>query len=147
MKLPEIELTLKFKGAKKSELRQIKTSRDCADIMREIFNADTFDWFEEFVMVCLNQAQKVIGFYKVSSGGMTATLADLRIIATVALNSAATHVVIAHNHPSGSIRPSDADKSLTQRVKDGLALLDIKLIDHIILTDESFFSFSDEGYL
>lgn len=147
MQLPEIELTLKYKGTKKTDLKKINSSKDAAEVLRLIFNADTIEYTEEFIMLCLNQANKVIAFYKVSSGGQTATVADIRVIATIALNSAATNVIIAHNHPSGNTTPSAADKAVTNKIKEGLAILEIKLLEHIILTDESYFSFADEGII
>ena len=145
MKIPQIEISVKYTGAKKSELKKLNTSRDVAQVMRELLNPSTIDWIEEFVMLCLNQERKVIGYYKVSVGGFAGTYADIKVIATIALQCAASSVIVAHNHPSGSLKPSPADIAVTQRIKNGLALLDIKLIDHIIVTDESYYSFTDEG--
>lgn len=88
-----------------------------------------------------------MGYYRVSAGGITGTVADLRIIATVALNCGANQLILAHNHPSGSLQPSSADRTLTEKAREGLALLDIRLLDHLIITDESFFSFANEGLM
>lgn len=147
MKLPEIEISIKYKNALKSELRQLRGSKDVAECLRLIFDPGKIDWCEEFVMLCLNQNNKVIGFYRVSSGGQTASVADIRVIATVALNCTATQVVISHNHPSGGLTPSNADKAVTEKIKNGLAMLDIKLLDHIILTGTDYLSFADEGLI
>jgi DNA repair protein RadC len=141
MSLPEIEISIKFKGAK-SKLQSIHTYDDIIGVLRKIFNADQMDWCEEMVMICLNNNRKLIGYYKVSKGGMQHTVADPRVIATVALQSAATMVIIAHNHPSGVLMPSTNDKEVTLRIRDGLALLDIQLLDHIIMTSEGYFSFA-----
>lgn len=147
MKLPEIILTLQYKGTKKTELKKIDSSRTAAEVLRLFFNDGTINFSEEFVMVCLNTAAQVIGYYRVSKGGMTSTTVDVRIIATIALNCCATNVIIAHNHPSGQLKPSEADKRVTERVKEGLNTLDIKLSEHIILSDEGYFSFADEGMI
>lgn len=147
MKLPQIELTLKYKGTKKSELKQITSSKDCFDIFKLLFDADTFDWTEEMILLCLNQANKVIGYYKVSSGGMTGTVCDPRVVFTIALNCGATGLILAHNHPSGNLKASSADKEVTEKIKQGGKLLDIRLLDHIIITEDNYFSFADEGLI
>lgn len=146
--IPEIKISLSFdKNVKKSELFKIGSSRDAADIFREVFNADTFHWCEEVVMLCLNNSNKVVGFYKISSGGITGTIIDVRMVFTVALNCAATSIIIAHNHPSGTLTASEADKQITRKLKQASEFIDIKLLDHLILTDESYFSFADDGIL
>jgi DNA repair protein RadC len=146
MKLPEIKLTISFdKKVKKSELIQIKSSKDSADLFRTIFNSDTMDWLEECIILCLNRANKVVGFYKLSSGGTTGTVVDPKVVFTIALNCAASAVIIAHNHPSGALRPSSADLQITNKLVAGGKLLDVHVLDHIILTDDSYYSFSDNG--
>ena len=96
----------------------------------------------------LNNANKVKGIYEVSTGGITGTLVDLRIIFAVVLKSLTTAVILAHNHPSGTLRPSEPDKRLTQKIKKAGELFDIKVLDHLILTpDGNYFSFADEGML
>lgn len=145
---PEINLHLSFdKKVKKSELYHVKTALDAYTVFKSVFDADTFDWKEEMVMLCLNRANRVLGFYKVSSGGITGTVVDPRIIFTVALKCGASSIVIAHNHPSGQLIPSEADKSLTQKVKHAGKLMEIHLLDHLIVTDESFYSFAENGML
>ncbi|MBX9886690.1 MAG: JAB domain-containing protein [Flavobacteriaceae bacterium] len=144
--IPEIKISVSFdKILKKSELMKITSSRDAYNIFKRVFNADTFDWCEEVLILCLNNSNKVIGFHKVSSGGMTGTIVDVRMIFTTALNCLATSLIIAHNHPSGTLQPSEADKMITKKIKEAGEFLDIKLLDHLIITDESFFSFIDEG--
>lgn len=144
--IPEIKIAVSFdKNLKKSELVKIKSSRDAYEVFKRVFNADTFDWCEEVVMLCVNNSNKVVGFYKVSSGGMTGTLIDVRMIFTTALKSLATGIIIAHNHPSGTLTPSEADKSITRKLKEAGKYLDINVLDHLIITDENYFSFVDEG--
>lgn len=144
--IPEIKVSVSFdKKLKKSELIKITSSRDAYEVFKRVFNADTFDWCEEVILLCLNNSNKVVGFYKVSSGGMTGALIDVRQIFTTALKSLATSLIIAHNHPSGTLTPSEADKSITRKLKQAGEFLDIKLLDHLIITDENYFSFADEG--
>lgn len=147
MYVPEIEISVKFKGKPNALKRTLKSSRQIHALSLEIFNADQIEWVEEFVMLSLNRQYEVIGFYKVSKGGMCSTVVDVRVIATVALQSLAQKVIVIHNHPSGSTKPSEADKHCTRRIKEALELLDIELTDHLITTPESYYSFSDEGLL
>lgn len=147
MNLPEIEIIIKKKKIPTSEKIVVTSSRETADVLREIFTADTFDWTEEFILLCLNRRNQLTGFRKISSGGVTGTVADPKVILTVALNCLATSIIIAHNHPSGNLSPSRADEELTKKIKMAASYLDIKLLDHIILSDEGFYSFADEGML
>jgi len=146
--IPEIRLSLTFdKKVKQSEMKVLTSSKDTADVLREIFNKDTFNWKEEFIILCLNRRNAVVGFYKVSSGGITGTVADPKIILTVALNCAAVSIILAHNHPSGGLKPSNSDIEITAKIKTAAAYLDMKVLEHIILNDESYFSFCDEGLI
>ena len=147
MNIPEIKISFKVDKVKKSEMTQIKTSRQGYDVLREVFNADTIDWLEEAIVLCLNNANKVVGFYKLSTGGVTGTVMDPRIVFTVALNCGASGIILAHNHPSGTLRPSQNDIDITHKIREGGKLLDIKLLDHVIVTDEGYYSFADEGKL
>lgn len=148
MNIPEIKISLSFdKKVKKSELRTITGAASCVDILREVFNKDTFDWTEEVVMLCLNRANKVVGFYKVSNGGLSSCILDPRVIFTIALNCGANSIILSHNHPSGNRVPSVQDKDITNKIKEAGKLLDIGLLDHIILTDDNYYSFMEEGYL
>ena len=146
--IPEIKISVSFdKNLKKSELLKITSSKDAYHIFKRVFNADTFHWSEEFILLCLNNSNKVVGFYKLSSGGMTGTVVDVRMIFTTALNCLATAIIIAHNHPSGTLHPSEADKAITRRIKEASKTLDISVLDHLIITDEDFYSFADNGLL
>lgn len=146
MNIPEIKINLSFdKKVKKSELVTISSSQTCVDVLRDVFNKDTFDWTEEVIMLCLNRANNVVGFYKVSSGGMSSCILDPRVVFTIALNCSAHSIIISHNHPSGNATPSIQDKNITKKIKEAGDLLDIKLLDHIILTSENYYSFLDDG--
>lgn len=102
---------------------------------------------EVFGVLFLNRANKITRFEIISEGGITGTIADPRIILKKALDENAVGLIICHNHPSGNLHPSQADKDLTRKIKDAAQLLDIKLLDHIIISESGYFSFSDEGLL
>jgi DNA repair protein RadC len=104
-------------------------------------------YVEEFFVLLLNRSNKVIGWSKVSMGGMNGTVADPKTIFQVALKANASHIVIAHNHPSGNLEPSQADISLTQKMKESGNFLDLPVLDHLILSTESYYSFADDGKL
>ena len=95
----------------------------------------------------LNQANDTIGYAKISQGGVSGTVVDAKIVAKYAVDSMATSVILAHNHPSGNLKPSDRDKQLTKKIKNGLELLDINVTDHIILSSDDFLSFANEGLI
>lgn len=102
---------------------------------------------EVFAVVYLNNSNKIIKYEIVSEGGITGTVVDNRIILKNALACSATNIVICHNHPSGSLTPSNADKKITDKIKQAANLLDIQVLDHIIVSDEGYYSFADEGML
>ena len=102
---------------------------------------------EVFAVVLLNQANKVIGFELISEGGITGTVADPRIILRRALEKNAVRIVLCHNHPSGSLKPSRSDEQLTEKIKMAASFMDIAVIDHIIVSDAGYFSFADEGLI
>jgi len=146
--IPKIEISLKYKNkVKLSELFQIQSSKDCHIAFRSVFDADTFYWTEEMILLCLNRANRVVGFYKVSGGGTAGTYVDAKVIFTIALKCSASAIIIAHNHPSGNLKPSQADKDVTKKIKEAGKLLDIQLLDHLILAEQNYLSFADEGLL
>lgn len=148
MNIPEIKIKLSFKKkVAPDKLFHIVSIIDAYEAFKQVFNADTFNWTEEMIMLCLNQANKVVGFYKVSSGGRTSTIIDNRIIFSVAINCAATKIIIAHNHPSGNLKPSAADLKVTEKLKQACEIMEISLIDHLIVSEEGFYSFATEGLL
>ena len=102
---------------------------------------------EQFKVLLLNRANKVLGIFEVSSGGSTGTVADPKLIFAAAIKANACGIILAHNHPSGNLQPSQADIDLTKRMKEGGRLLEIQVLDHIIVTTEGYYSFADEGIL
>lgn len=125
---------------------QIHSSKDSFEFIKQ-FYLDDIEIFESAFILLLNNANTTIGYAKISQGGITGTVVDPRLVAKYAVESLATGVILAHNHPSGHIKPSAADKQLTTKVKEGLKYLDIKLLDHIILTQNSYYSFCEDGEL
>ena len=102
---------------------------------------------EVFAVIYLNQSHKAIGFEILSEGGITGTIADPRIILRKAIEKNAVKIVLCHNHPSGSLKPSKSDELLTEKIKQGAQLIDIEVVDHIIVSETGYFSFADEGLL
>ncbi|WP_018615736.1 JAB domain-containing protein [Segetibacter koreensis] len=142
----EIELKYKSK-VKASDRLQIGSSKDAYHILLQLWDHNKIEFIEQFKVLLLNRAQKVLGIYEVSTGGISGTIADPRIIFVAALKANASGIVISHNHPSGSLKPSRQDEELTQKLKHAGQFLEIKLLDHIIITSESYLSFADEGLL
>jgi DNA repair protein RadC len=124
----------------------ITNSEDSATFIRQFFG-DDIDIFESFFILLLNRSNRTIGYAKISQGGITGTMVDIRLIAKYAIESLAVYVILAHNHPSGNTKPSKEDTDLTFKVRDALKLLDITILDHIILTKDKYLSFVDEGYI
>ena len=102
---------------------------------------------EEFWLLMLNRANRVLGKFKVSQGGLSGTVIDTRIILKKALDNLASSIIVCHNHPSGNKQPSDADVKITEKLKKAAEMLEIKLLDHVIIADKSYFSFADEGLI
>jgi DNA repair protein RadC len=102
---------------------------------------------EEFWLLMLNRANRVLGRYKVSQGGLSGTVIDTRIILKKALDNLASSIIVCHNHPSGNNQPSEADLKITEKLKKAAEMLEIKLLDHVIIADKSYFSFADEGLI
>jgi len=122
----------------------VKTSNDLAQYLR--VNIKDYS-YEVFGVVFLNKANKVNHFEIISRGGITGTVADPRIILKKALEEDATSIVLCHNHPSGNLKPSRADEELTSKIKDAAKYFDIIVMDHIIVSEEGYYSFADEGIL
>lgn len=125
----------------------ISSPDDLPDMLRMLFNADTIEWTEEFLVVCLNRAHKVLGYYKVGAGGFSGVVCDPKVVLTVALQSAASSIILAHNHPSGNTMPSDSDIAVTEKIRKACSYLDINLLDHFIITNDSYYSFMERGRL
>jgi len=123
---------------------KINCSNDVYEFMVKLIGTLNY---EEFWVLFLNNSNKIISKYKLSKGGITGTLVDVRLVLKKALELLATGIILCHNHPSGSLKPSTADKKLTDKMKNATQIVDIKLLDHLIITEKAYFSFADEGIL
>ncbi|TAJ47356.1 MAG: DNA repair protein [Chitinophagaceae bacterium] len=142
----EVELIYKSK-VKASQRPQVKTVAAVHEFLKANWDENKIELVEQFKVVLLNRAYRVLGLFETSTGGQTGTVADPKMIFTTALKMNANSIILAHNHPSGNLDPSQADKQLTEKIKNAGLFLDITVIDHMILTSESYYSFADEGLL
>lgn len=131
----------------KEFLGKVTSSKDAASFLKKVYEQGKLQMQECFIVLFLNQRNEIIGYYKHSIGGITGTMVDVRIIFAVALTSLSTSIILSHNHPSGNLIPSEQDKKLTLKFQDAGKLLDIKVLEHIIMTKTDYFSFADELYL
>lgn len=122
----------------------VTSSRDIADFLRSRLKDERR---EVFAVVFLNRANRINHFEIVSEGGITGTIADTRVILRKALEADAVSIILSHNHPSGSLKPSRADEELTRKIKEAARFFDINVTDHIIVSNEGYYSFADEGIL
>jgi DNA repair protein RadC len=142
----EVEILYKSK-VKASERKQIKSSSEAAEILRQAYPDGQIEHRESFYTMYLSRANKVLAIHKTSEGGTTGTVADVKIIMQGALLTNAAAIILCHNHPSGQLNPSEQDKTLTEKIKKAGAIMDVSLLDHVILTEESYYSFIDNGLI
>lgn len=141
------EITVSYKPLLElSKQPKIETSIDVYEILKSCWG-EHLAYCEEFKIVLLNRANKVLGISNISVGGMAGTIADPKKIFQCALKAHAASIILAHNHPSGNTKPSHADIEITKKLKQAGIFLDLPVLDHIIMTDEGFLSFADEGLL
>lgn len=139
-----LELGRRRQSVKPLQKPVVKDSREVAGYLQSMLQ----DLRREvFAVVFLNRANKINHFEIISQGGITGTVADPRIILKKALEEEAVNIILCHNHPSGNLQPSRADEELTAKIKEAAKYFDIKVIDHIIVSDEGYFSFADEGII
>jgi len=139
-----MELGRRRRSEKAEDVKKITGSHAVYELLNPILGELGH---EEFWILYLNNSNKVMTMHQLSKGGMTGTLVDVRLVLRKALETAAVSIILAHNHPSGSLRPSQADKDITAKLKTAAASLDIKVLDHLIITENAYFSFADEGLL
>ena len=139
-----LELGRRREGTSFTEKPVVRDSRDIANYLQALLKDHRH---EVFCVVFLNRANRVNHFEIVSEGGITGTVADPRIILKKALEEDAVSLILCHNHPSGNLKPSRADEELTSKIKESAKFFDIKVLDHIIVSDEGYFSFADEGLI
>jgi DNA repair protein RadC len=119
-------------------------SRDIADYLRKKLAHENR---EMFVVIFLNKSNRILAHETVSTGGITSTIVDAKVILKLAIELHATSIVLSHNHPSGSLKASNADKALTEKIKQAAKLIDVEVLDHIIVSDQGYYSFADDGQL
>jgi len=139
-----MELGKRRRGEEALKQKKITSSRSVFEFMQPIIGDLPH---EEFWIVYLNNSNRVLQKSQLSKGGITGTLVDIRLVLKNALQLGAVGIILAHNHPSGTLRPSQADKQLTQKLKKAGNSLDIKVLDHLIITEKAYFSFADENLL
>ena len=140
--IPEIKVRY---NRGKMFLGKVKNSDDVASFIRKTYGQGKIQLQEAFIILYINQQNEIIGYYKHSVGTINATLADVRIIFAVALASLSIGIILAHNHPSGNTKPSEGDIELTEKMSEAGKLLNIKVLDHVIITKNSYYSFADNG--
>ena len=128
-----------------NEMQSVKVTGPAdAAVFAANFFEDDINIYESCFVILLNKSNRIIGWYKVSSGGLDATIIDKRIICKVAIDALASGIILVHNHPSGEVRPSPADIKRTEEMHSCLRLFDISLMDHIILSEKKYYTFTDE---
>jgi DNA repair protein RadC len=141
------EAQVSFKpGYNLDELEVVSTSTQSANFLRSIWEDDLM-YRERMYILLLNRANKVIGFNLISIGGTTGTVVDLKLIFQCAILTNANSIILAHNHPSGTLYPSNSDIEMTKRIKKAGDVMEIEVLDHIILTQNSYYSFADNSIL
>jgi DNA repair protein RadC len=145
MELSEISINYSPK-VKLSALPKVLTSKDAETQFRSVWS-NKMEYIEEMYLMILNRANKVLGYSKISHGGMSGTVVDTKVVFQTALKAHASSIMLAHNHPSGNLKPSEADLRITKIIKEAGRIMEIPLLDHIILTQEGYYSFADEGIL
>jgi DNA repair protein RadC len=143
--LAEVQVSYSTK-IKSKDRKKITGSKESVDVLRSVWS-DKIEYLEEVLILLLNRQNQVLGWCKISSGGTSSSVVDPKVIFQIALNSNASAIILSHNHPSGNLRPSEADNQLTKRIKEGGKILEILLLDHVIITEESYYSYADEGQL
>lgn len=142
------EIDIIYRSKVKPSLRpQIKKPGDIYAIARQYWDDNKIEYIEQFKVMFLNRAKRVLGIYEVSSGSVAGTVADPRQVFAAALLVNAVYLALLHNHPSGNLKPSECDKQMTARMQECGRLLDVPVIDHLIITTEGFLSFQDEGLM
>ena len=140
----QLSYTPKFKC---SELPTITEAQHAYNILLEHWDLNTIKLIEHFYVLLLSRSNKLLGIYEVSKGGFAGTVVDPKIIFIAALKGCASSLILAHNHPSGNLKPSQSDISITKRLIEVGQILDLPVVDHLIVTEDGFLSFAEEGLL
>lgn len=138
------EIKVSYTSGNRDKIK-ITNSKDSYELLLSCWSQKTIELQEEFKVLLLNRNNQVLGIYPLSKGGVSGTVVDAKLVFSVALKCNASSIIIAHNHPSGNLKPSEADTRLTQKLKEAGNYLDVKVLDHIILSREGYYSFADES--
>ncbi|QQT43307.1 DNA repair protein RadC [Sphingobacterium multivorum] len=142
------EIKVSYKPAfNLTERPLVNSSAKIAKLLRDIWDDDTIQLFETFKVIFLNAQIKILGVMDIGLGGTDSTPVDVRRIFSTALLCNSVNIILSHNHPSGNLQPSNADRLITSRIIEAGELLNIKVLDHIIITENGYLSFSDEGFM
>jgi len=141
------EIKIRFNRSRKVFLGKITDSKDAADFLRKLYSRGSIELQESFIVLYLNRANEILGYYKHAIGGISSVVVDRRLIYAAALASASAGIILSHNHPTGSLKPSQADIETTKNIREAGAILDIRLLDHLIITKTSYFSFADNSMI
>jgi len=143
---PEINVSL-IPNIKVSERHKVSNSLDVFEVLCGLWNMDTIYLFEEFYVLYLDRKNGIMGYRNMNRGSNCGTVVDIKLIISIALNISASSIILCHNHPSGNMKPSSCDLTITKKIKNGAELLNLKLLDHLIICPDSFYSFKDEGVI
>lgn len=127
--------------------QKISNSRESYSLITNYWNLDIIEMLEEVKVILLNKANKVLGIFDLSKGGICSSIIDVKIVLSIALKTLASGIIIVHNHPSGNLAPSKADIDITQKLKSACKIIELVLLDHLIISKEDYFSFADDGLL
>lgn len=141
------EIRIHYSRSRKIFLGKVTNSSDAANFLRKIYPSGSIELQESFVVLYLNRANEILGYYKLAIGGISGVVVDRRLIYATALTSASSSIILSHNHPSGNLRASQADIDMTKKIRSAGELLDISVLDHVILSKNGHYSFADEGLL
>lgn len=142
------EITATYKRTKASTGVKVTSSKNAVDYLRTIEDyQNNLEYKEYFYALYLSKSNMIIGYSRISEGGLSGTVADPKMVVQNALLCNASSVIISHNHPSGELTPSGADMAITKKIKQGCEFLDIQLLDHVIITRDKYYSMADEGIL
>jgi DNA repair protein RadC len=142
--MASIELARRLKYSERHPKKIIRSSQEAYECLYSQLDGLVR---EEFWVIFLNRGNRILGFQEFGKGGLSSTVVDVRLILKEAIGLSASSLILAHNHPSGNLQPSGSDKSLTRKIHDSAEIMDIRVLDHLILSSEGYFSFADEGLL
>lgn len=140
------ELTVSYEPIKENIVK-ILSSQESHQVLLSMWDKELMDLQEQFSVFFLNRNNEMIGYKLITTGNLTSTIVDKKFIASLALSCMACSVIVAHNHPSGNLKPSKQDIDITKQLSEGMKLLDIKVIDHLILSSNGYYSFAEEGLI